>query len=253
MAFDYDLHLTSIPGTNARTMICFHGYGGNYTIADSLKSLGVTKSTLVSFNFPDYDLEKRSYDPHSLTFGTIQELIPAFYVLKTKVLDQGLECVDLYGYSAGGGALINLISILNTFSYEDELKKIGIGCKEKDRMLQAIQKGIIILDVPLKSIEEIIDMRGSSTELEILAKNYRENHLRPIDALSSLKGLSLDVLIHFQKQDEVIYNRDDDIFIERLKAANSGGVTSSVIGQDGGHAVPHFSLWTFYRQKMHSE
>ena len=25
--FDYDLHLVSSPGSNERTMICFHGYG----------------------------------------------------------------------------------------------------------------------------------------------------------------------------------------------------------------------------------
>lgn len=31
--FNYDLHVSSFPGMNDRTMICFHGYGDNYKIA----------------------------------------------------------------------------------------------------------------------------------------------------------------------------------------------------------------------------
>lgn len=249
-AFDYDLHLTCIPGTNSRTMICFHGYGASYGIAQTLKNLGLIESTLISFNFPDHDLPQSGYNPHSLTFGTIQELLPAFYVLKKQVIGQQLESVDLYGYSAGGGVLINLLAILNTSSYDAELKKIGIEDREKSLLLKAIQKGIVILDVPLKSIEEILDLRGSSLELEILATNYRENGLRPIDALRSLEGLALDVIIHFQDPDDVIFNRDDTRYIENLKKANSNGITSVVIGQDGGHSVPHLSLWRFYLKKM---
>ena len=56
MPFDYDLHILSIPGTSPRTMICCHGYGGNYTLAEQLKQLNVTDATLVGFNFPDHDV-----------------------------------------------------------------------------------------------------------------------------------------------------------------------------------------------------
>ena len=250
LAFDYDLHLSSIPGTNSRTMICFHGYGGNYKIAETLKNLGMIESTLISFNFPDHDLSERNYDPHQLTFRTIKELLPACYVLKELIIGQGFEAIDLYGRSAGGGALVNLIAVLNTSSFDAELKGIGIGSEEKTMILRAIQRGIVILDVPLKSVEEIIDLRGSSSELEIIVENYRENHLRPIDSLGLLKGLSLDVIIHFQEPDEIIFNRDDAIYIERFKQANIKGTTSVVIGHDGGHISPHWSLWRFFTKKI---
>lgn len=249
--FDYDLHLFSIPGTSSRTMICFHGYGSNYQVAEALKNLKIIDATLVSFNFPDHDLQiKTDYDPCKASFGTINELLPAFYVLKKTVVDAGLKAVDLYGYSAGGGTLVNLIACLNTPIYDVELNQIGISPEDKGKLLRAIQKGVIVLDTPLKSIEEIIDLRGSSEELEILAKNYRDNHLRPIDSLESLKGLSLDVIVHFQKYDEVIFNRDDDIYIEKLKRANTQGTTSVIVGNDGGHLSPHVSLWQFYAQKI---
>jgi len=248
--FAHDLHLFSIPGKSARTMLCFHGYDGNYQIAQKLKNLQCIDATLVSFNFPDHDLQKRRYDPNRATFGTIGELLPAFYVLKKCVVDGGLASIDLYGFSAGGGALINLIAILNTGDYALELERIGIGKKEKKALLGAIQKGVVILDTPLKSIEEIIDLRGTSKELEICAKNYRENHLRPIDSLRCLKGLSLDVIVHFQEIDAILFNRDDALYVERLKTANVLGTTALVVGRDGGHNVPHRSLWQFYKQKM---
>jgi hypothetical protein len=79
------------------------------------------------------------------------------------VIDQRLDAIDLYGFSAGGGAVINLIALLNTKTYDAELKKIGIDKKEKKKLLEAIQMGFILLDAPLKSVEEIMDFRGSSS------------------------------------------------------------------------------------------
>ncbi len=248
--FDYDLHISLIPGTSDRTMICFHGYGANHRIADSLKDRKFSDATLISFNFPDHDIEEKKYDPRRETFGTIDELLPALYVMKEIVLNKRLNSIDLYGFSAGGGALINAIALLNSSAYDAELKKVGIEAEGKEKVLLAIQKGIVILDTPLKSIEEIIDFRGTTEEFEILAENYRKNHLRPIDNLQSLKGLSLNILLHFQKNDEILSNRDDQIYIERLKEANSAGTVTVVIEDDGGHIAPHHSLWRSYSERM---
>lgn len=241
--FDYDLHLTVLPGSSERTLVCFHGYGCNYEIASLLRPS--TDATLVSFNFPDHDLDEGK---KGAAFGTIDELLPPLYVLKEVVLNRGLDSVDLYGFSAGGGALINVIGLLNSSIYNTELEKIGIGAEEKKRLLSAIQKGRIILDVPLKSIEEIVDFRGTSEEFERLGKNYRENGLRPIDALERLRGLSLSIVLHFQKGDEVLSNRDDGLFIERLKSVQPEVVV--IIGDDGGHNAYHRSLWDYLKRPL---
>jgi hypothetical protein len=247
--FDYDLHLFSLPGDSQRTIICFHGYGDNYQIAQSLKDLYLVESTLVSFNFPEHDIKQgRKYDPKTASFGTIHELLPALYVLKKIVLDNALNSIDLYGFSAGGGTLINVIAVLNTTTYDAELQKIGISAAEKKSLLSAIEKGIIILDTPLKSIEEIIDFRGSTEEFEILAKHYKDNGLRPIDSLQWLKGLSLTILLHFQKNDEILSNRDDQLYIERLQAIQRKEKVTVILTDEGGHMTPHRLLWKVYSQ-----
>jgi hypothetical protein len=247
--FDYDLHLFSLPGSNQRTMICFHGYGANYKIAEFLKDTYQLKTTLVSFNFPEHDLEERDgYDPKTASFGTIDELLPAFYVMKKTILDQNLESIDLYGFSAGGGAVINVLAVLNAAAYDADLKRIGIGATEKKKLLSAIEKGVVVLDAPLKSIEEIIDFRGSSEEFEILAQKYRDHGFKPIDSLKMLKGLSLNVLLYFDKRDEVLSNRDDAIYIERLKSSQPSKEVRAITGDEGGHTAPHYALWKAYVQ-----
>lgn len=249
--FDYDLHLFSLQGNNQRTMICFHGYGDNYQIAETLKNLYQPKTTLVSFNFPEHDIKQgKEYNPKTASFGTIDELLPAFYVMKKIVIHQELESIDLYGFSAGGGAVVNLIAVLNGTVYDAELKRIGIGAEEKKKLLSAIQRGIVVLDSPLKSIEEIMDFRGPSEEFEILAQKYRDHGLRPIDSVKKFKGLSLNVLLYFDRKDEVLSNRDDQLFIERLQDNQSCEKVTVIIGDEGGHMTPHFSLWQAYVKKI---
>jgi hypothetical protein len=227
--FHYDLHLTILPGSNQRTMICFHGYGANYQIAETLKEIYDVNATLVSFNFPG-------------SYGTIDELLPALYVMKKIVLDQNLTEIDLYGFSAGGAAVVNVIGLLNENTYDAELKKIGIGAEEKKRLLAAIQKGMVILDAPLKSVEEIMDFRGHTEEFETLAKNYKKNGFRPLDSVKKLKGLSLNIVLYFDQEDEVLSNRDDEIFIERLRSVQPK--LRVILGDEGGHCAPHYALFS---------
>lgn len=249
--FDYDLHLFSLPGSNERTMICFHGYGDSYQIAEALKRLYQLKATLVSFNFPEHDIkEGKRYDPKTASFGTINELLPALYVMKKIVLDQGLESIDLYGFSAGGGAVINAIAVLNGGAYDSELKGIGIGAEDKARLLSAIQRGMVILDAPLKSIEEVMDFRGTSQDFKVLAEKYREHGFRPIDSLKMLDGLSLNILLYFDAQDEVLSNRDDLVFIQRLQDVQPSKQVTVIIANEGGHLAPHFSLWKAYAKQL---
>ncbi|HSW86695.1 MAG TPA: hypothetical protein VLG49_04250 [Rhabdochlamydiaceae bacterium] len=244
--FDYDVHLSCIPGKSSKVMVCFHGYGGNYQIAYRVKEHAGIEDTLISFNFPDHDIVQRKLNPEQMSFGTIEELLPCLYVLKNSVIDYGMDEIDLYGFSAGGGAIINAIGVLNTHTHDQSLQKIGIGEQEKQTILKAIQRGYVILDTPLKSLEEIIDLRGSCYELEVIARRYRENQFVPIESLQYLNNLSLQIVVHFQEKDDTIFNRDDPLFIERLKKYNESGNTFVILGDDGGHSAPHPSLWQYY-------
>lgn len=250
--FDYDLHVTRIPGESSKTMICFHGMGGNYRIAHALKRTNkLLTENLVSFNFPDHSIREGYYNPHQTTLGTIQEILPAIYVLKQVIIDEGIAEVNLYGFSAGGGAIINTLAVLNSSRYDSFLSTINVSLEDKQKILGVIQKGYIILDAPLKSIAEIIDFRGVTKELEIVGERYRTNGMEPIDVLPQLTNLSLHFIVHFQVPDEILSNRDDNFFIERLEQYNQKGTTSVIIGSDGGHVRSHHTLWNYYLQEKY--
>lgn len=245
--FDYDLHLFRIPGETSATMICFHGMGGDYRIAQSIKRNAEIGSTLISFNFPDFGKTEDNLDEaEKTTFGTIHELLPAMYVLKKCIIDEKLDEIDLYGLSAGGGALINVLAVLNTTTYDSNLKEIDIHQEEKREILAAIQRGRIILDVPLKSIEEIIDFHGSQPHLEIVNERYKNNEMVPIAALKHLKNLALHFLVYFENPDEVLSNRDDLLFLDTLKKYNQNGTTIEIIGTSGRHGCHHPLLWKYF-------
>ncbi len=244
--FDYDLCLSKFPGKSKRVLVVLHGYGQSHRQAEQLKKLGVVDAAIVGFNFPDYDLEKRNIRAQDMTFGTVKEILPPLFVLKQCIIDEKCPLVDLYGYSAGGGAVINVLAALSTSLHDEALEKIGIGKREKAQILDTLQRGYILLDTPLKSVEEIIDHRGKEDILERIAAKYRTNNLRPVDSLKCLSGQAFNILVHFQKHDEVLSNRDDQLYIDCLSKANALGKTWVVIDDDGGHMKPHFSLWKAY-------
>lgn len=243
--FSYDLHLTRIEGSSSKTMVCLHGMGGNYTLVNYLKSIGV-EERLVSFNFPDYDFWLRPIDPQKISFGSIKEILPVVYVLKKLIVEEGLNEINLYGYSAGGGAIINTMAALNDSAYDLKLREIGVTTSDKKEILAVLQRGYIILEVPLKSVREVIDFRNSDQTLKAIAENYLKNRMEPIDMLEKLSGLSLNIIVHFEKPDEVLSNRDDDLYIERLKKYNKLGRTKAIVGKGAGHNGHHADLWNYY-------
>lgn len=254
--FDYQLGVRLLPGPTREesVMICFHGYGADHLIGDAVRTYPVIRDHIVSFNFPDYGIMGGGfYDPSRSSFGSIRELLPAFYVMKKIVIDAEVDSINLYGFSAGGGVIINAIAVLNGNRYDDELKKLGIGEEEKKKILSAIQKGLVILDSPLKSIDEIMDFRGHSEEFEILAKRYHANQFTPIDALQYLKNVPLTVFVYFDVPDEILSNRDDALYVERLKSVNAQGKTFVIFGSEGGHCTYHQPLWKAYQKFLQQQ
>lgn len=247
--FAYDLHLVTVPGSSSKAIICFHGMGMDYRIIDYVEQCSKEEATLISFNFPDHSIRVGSFNPNDTHFGSIKEILPALYVLKKAVIDSKFQEVTLYGFSAGGGAIINTLAVLNTSSYDKELKEIGIQKKEKKEILAAIQKGRVLLDAPLKSLREMLDYHEKMVELEIVAARYEKNEMEPIDNISKLNGLGLHFIVNFQSPDEVLSNRDDELYIERLKQLDSKGSLSFVI-EGAGHGLPHPHLWDLHMQSL---
>lgn len=243
--FQYDLHMKMLPGAkqDADVLICMHGMGSDYRLAEIMQGNPVIPYHLIAFNFPDHGLGRPRM---KTTYGTIEELLPALYVWKRCVMDAGVDKVHLYGFSAGGGAIVNALAVLNSDRYDKALKSIGIGPLEKRQILESIQKGSVILEVPLKSFDEIADLFGNR-ETRALALRARKNGMVPIKNLSLLQGLSLNCFVYFAYPDEAVGNRDDKEFIRSLQDVNKNGRTIAIIGKTAGHTSYHPELWHAYK------
>lgn len=247
--FSHNLDIQYIESTNkdASLTICCHGYGGNNQIINAVDTCCSIDDHLISFNFPDHGKLISLHNVDQSSFGTINEILPLIYILKKCVIDAKLPAINLYGFSAGAAAIINALALLNAADHHPALTNLGITNANKKEIITALEKGIIILDAPLKSIDEISDLYPDIPELSIMAARYRKNGMRPIDAIMQLKGLNLTILLFLQNPDIVVGNRDDQLFISRLQEAN-GGKTTVVCANNGGHNSFHIALWQAYQQ-----
>lgn len=245
--FNYDLQLKILPyeKTDAELFICMHGMGSDSSIAEIMRSNPSIPFHIVAFNFPDYGLRYR--DSMKSTFGTFEEIAPALFVLKKCIVDGGADKVHLYGFSAGGGAIINILAVLNGSHDDKSLQKLGIDEMGKQKILQSIEQRSVVLEAPLKSFDEVAANFGSP-EIEMLAQRARKNEMTPIENIKKLSGLSLNFFLYFANPDQVLANRDDAEFIRRLQSANKNGHTVAVIGKNAGHIAYHPELWDAYKK-----
>lgn len=248
--FNYDMGFLTFEGKtpDADVMICCHGLGGDEKIANYLNSYECIDDHLIGFRFPDHGNYAFLRSPQNLSYGTVREFLPFLYLLKRIVIDAEAEKINLYGYSAGGGCIVNTLAILIENRFSEEIEAIGIKNEERQKILSAIQKGLLILECPLKSLDEVCAQRRFIAPLEYIKERCIQNDLRPIDSLEKLSPLNLNVLLYFENPDEVLSNRDDSLFIERLSQANTEGKTQVLVNYAGGHCAYHPLLWNTYSE-----
>jgi hypothetical protein len=251
--FNYPLNIKVHEGKspNQQVILCCHGYGGDSSIAAVIASHKIAPDHLIGFNFPDHNIFNRSMHPSQITYGTINEILPAVYLLKKIVVDAQTDKLSLYGFSAGGAAVINLIGMLNTPQYYPKFLSIGVNSNDIQKILNAIQKGTILLDAPLKSIEEYNAAHPGCLKDPLHAvqsTNYLKNGMNPIESISKWKGLNLSVILFYQNPDQAISNRDDALFAEKLRQMNPNGRNLVLSKSEGGHLGFHYSLWKEYLQ-----
>ncbi|MCH9610377.1 MAG: hypothetical protein S4CHLAM81_04620 [Chlamydiales bacterium] len=218
---------------NGEVMLCMHGFGMDKTISYFVHDMQVAPYHLVGFNFLDHGDNINIEHPEKLSFGTVHELIPIVDRLKKCVLELQEERIHLYGFSAGGGAIVNLLAALKWHRFSEEF---GLSFEQMDLILAAIENGSVILDCPLRSVEEIVEVLEPDNRYLIeIGKIYTKNELRPIDTLLKLDGMRLNLLLVLATPDEILSNRDDALFIERAKWVNRLGKTVVVMASEGMH------------------
>lgn len=246
--FNYPLDIKIYPGksSNEDVILCCHGYGADSSTAGVIASYHPVPDCLIGFNFPDYNITSRKMPLEQMTYGTIDELLPAVYLLKKIVIDVGVNKISLYGFSAGGAAVVNLIALLNTSPNSQAFHSINVSETDIQKILSALQKGIILLDAPLKSLDEFNAAHPESMKdpFNLLhTQREKENAMIPINNLAKWKGLKLSVVLFFQNPDLAVSNRDDNLFAEKLIQANPEGKNLVISKNEGGHLSFHSSLW----------
>lgn len=234
LGYNPDIELINGTENLDQITITCHGYGANkdigFMVAPELNA------TVLTFNFPDHDLID------TIHFGTIHEYLPILFLLKACVVS-GIKKINLYGFSAGGGAIINTLAILNSQKYTQDLIRIGVNREDVQEIVHVVCAGMTILDVPLKSVEEVLSIRPRDPVIKILAQRFKANGFEPIEVIDQLAGLKLNLLIYFEHHDQILSNRDDQLFYQKLKSVNKDGSTQLIMGSDGGHNGFHQKLW----------
>ena len=142
-----------------------------------------------------------------------------------------------------------MLAVLNdkTGAYDADLAKIGVDKVERVALLDLIQKGSVTLDCPLTDMNMVIKNKATKffTE-EFLHKaaarsGYKRDGLQAIDSANKLTGLKLNMLVHFQHKDTIVFNYNEAEFYRRL-AYHNPQTTYLVLGDDGGHIHWHGAL-----------
>ncbi|MFN0065401.1 MAG: hypothetical protein ACKVOH_04110 [Chlamydiales bacterium] len=236
-------------GWDQDPMIIAHGYGMDDSLTDIVSSSGLTPHHLVGFNFPDYGHDIDVTRPDKLCFGTIKELAPLINLMRACVLEAGAKRLHVYGFSAGGGAVVNALGVLCQHRFCNEL---NLNPEEMDNIIEAVERGSVLLDCPLKSIDEICDVvEKTNPHLRYIADIYIAWGMRPIDSLLKLEGHAFDLYLHFENPDVILSNRDDMFYIDNLERGNYLGRNTIVLGYLGLH-LPCLPDFVCTYQRLHA-
>lgn len=245
--FSHDLSIQCSPGTNQTILLCSHGFGGSsQSVMDRVRPN--TSDTVISFNYIDHDFSHETGDDTKTVVATPLEVMPLLYMLKKCVVDNKLSSISLYGYALGAANIIYAIERLTTENFDDLLKKYSITTSDKETMLNAIRRGKILLDVPFKSIDEVIALRESNSTTALMYKERAAKYgiSSPLKTLSKLKNLGMTFLLFFTTNNEEFSNRYDADFAKNLLDANANGTNIVITADNGGHSDMHTMLWKIY-------
>ncbi|MGB8467961.1 MAG: hypothetical protein WCE21_03065 [Candidatus Babeliales bacterium] len=242
--FGYQLRLEYIQmkdsARSAHTTLYFHGWGDTKNSARLIKKYrSIIKENLVTFNFSDARPILGKLGQSS--FGQLPDVFPALYALNYTIDTLGLESIDLFGVSRGCAVIVNLLALLNDnhlfAAHTKQLTAIGIGHKERQKLLAAIQRGTIILDTPLRSMA----LTPFPQWIAQTFTRYDNRLWQPENTVTLLKGLQVTTIVHFQHRDFIVSNKQEADFFYALAQLNPQ-TTYLVMGNDGGHAHSHRAL-----------
>lgn len=244
--FGHDLSVQCLSGTNQIVLLCSHEFGGSsQSVMNRVRAN--TPDTVISFNYIDHDFSHETGDDTKTVIATPLEVMPLLYMLKKCVVDNNISPISLYGYALGAANIIYAIERLTTENQDDLLRKYNINESDKRSILRAVRGGKILLDVPFKTLDEVITLRGlNETTLMYQDRAAKSGILSPLETLGKLRDLNMTFLLLFTTNDQEFSNRYDSDFAKNLLDANANGINIVITGDNGGHSDTHTMLWKIY-------
>lgn len=249
----------------APVTLILHGFGSDSD--EMIKYIhGLNpRDHLVSFNLPYYNAFNRLFAGVS-SIGTFDELAPLIFRLKTLIIDRGISKLNVYGFSIGGGVIVNTLMVLSGTCFDQRLTAMGIDTDAKKQILDALRKGFLLLDSPLQDIgcvqlerevakrcegldQGMIEMckKIAESTMAQCAERCKISNLCPLNSFACIKHLGFSIILFLQDPDEILTNIHNEALIEHLTKDTTHQVT--VLRHDEeGHFGTHARIWEKYRE-----
>lgn len=250
-----------------RVTIAVHGWGDS---KDGIKALKqyypeALPGCLIVYNCPDA-ATNNAPSLSKTSFGQELDIMPLLFILKQCVL-QNYSTIDLNGHSRGAAVIINALATLNDKNGDNPIMaKLNMSTQEREKILSMIQNGCISLQCPLTNVRTAIKKQidnissggflsalmgyipwggtiseatqdSSATSVDYAASSvtyYKPWKEQAFTSAKKLVGLKLKILVHFEDNDHVVSNDNDESFFQALAQHNPEHVYMSK-GFEGGH------------------
>ncbi len=243
--------------TPGRAILYLHPWGfigvPHKRSSDLLRYYNVLPGDVITFNFPDAGWRLPFPFVYS-SFGQLSDVLPAIYTLAYAYDHFHIRAIDIFGYSRGGAVAINMIAVLNDKAgiYDEKLAALGIDGEKREKLLETIKKGSLVLNCPLVDTNATLTMYSAFIRTFFSrVTQYKVDGLQALQSARSLADLAMPVLLHFQYHDRRVFNIKDGELYCIFKHSNPDA-TFLVLGNDGGHVHTHVTLaqtiHTFYKK-----
>jgi hypothetical protein len=227
----------------ASATIYAHGWGDSQLSIDYFqRNADFLPNTVVGFDFIDASFGAFLPTYKKSNFCQTQDIASLVSVMA--VLDTcGVEVIHLFGHCRGAGTILTALARLARYPiYKRFFHKLGISRIQAKRLLQKVERGIIILNCPLIDMQTIIkdklgwfklDWAGALVRGCILPiiTQYKPNGDSPLKAARALRRLNLTLCIYTEQQDMIVGNSTE----AELYATLYGPHTYFCIGNTSGH------------------
>ncbi len=167
-----------------------HGLGENQRAIEYLqRNTLLLPGTVVGFNFPDASNGANPFDAFGKASSLCQEKDIAPLLLTLKHIDMsGVKKIHLFGHSRGGGTIIRMLYLLQSYKkHISFFKSIGFSPEDATNIFQKIHSGSIVISNPLIDINHALKKTMGALDVAWVTPLIKTFVLPAISSFNPLK------------------------------------------------------------------